>query len=196
MDPLARLSNLQWLHPTFCQLVSQLLVRLQAAGLPLHPFETVRTPERQADLYAQGRIQGRGQLGHPHTWSKAWHSYHQYGLAVDMVWRVSDQWSWIPPADLPDGWAQYRQILATLGLQQVRDHLGQIMEQPHCQMAWPEVKLLAGEYPPSNDPVWASWLNQQISRWGQVDQMIDGIQHPAAPPLVGPNDHRPALPDP
>jgi peptidoglycan L-alanyl-D-glutamate endopeptidase CwlK len=195
MDPLARQTALQPLHPAFRQLVEQLQSRLRALGLPLEPFETVRTPERQVDLYAQGRVQGRGQLGRCHTWSKAWHSYHQYGLAVDMVWHVAGQWSWDPPPHLPDGWARYQQVVAQLGLQPVRDHLGRILEQPHCQLAWPEVKLLAGEYPPGGDLAWSGWLNEQAGRWGNQARVVDGIAHQAAPPLVLPADHRPALAD-
>lgn len=193
MDPLARRSDPTCLHPAFRLLVSQLAHQLQAQGLPLQPFETVRSPERQADLYSQGRISGKGDLGHPHTWSKAWHSYHQYGLAVDMVWFVDGRWTWTAPAFCADGWDRYQKVAASLGLQPVRDHAGRIMEQPHCQLAWPEVKLLSGEYPPGGDDAWSGWLNEQIGRWGGAEKTIDGIMHQPAPPLVLPADQRPAL---
>lgn len=47
------------------------------------PFESYRDPDRQDDLLSQGT-----------TKAAAWHSAHQYGLAVDFVPYVEGVWNW------------------------------------------------------------------------------------------------------
>lgn len=48
----------------------------------------VRTDKEQADMYAQGRTTEGNKI----TWTKD--SYHQYGLAVDMVAYQGGKYSW------------------------------------------------------------------------------------------------------
>mgnify|MGYP000906801301 CR=1 FL=1 len=58
------------------------LAACHAAGLPpLFIYEAHRTPERQAELYAQGRTK----KGVKVTNAGPWQSMHQYRLAIDFV---------------------------------------------------------------------------------------------------------------
>lgn len=57
--------------------------RSKAIGTEFKPFEGYRTPEHQDECYRAGTSKAKG-----------WQSAHQYGLAVDFVARVNDQWSW------------------------------------------------------------------------------------------------------
>lgn len=102
-----RESSTQWLHP---------LVRFRAEALiaDLHqaqkdgkiktwfmPFETLRSPIRQAQLYRQGR----SEPGAVVTQAEPWASAHQLGLALDIVPYMPKEagsslpyrWSWEAP---------------------------------------------------------------------------------------------------
>ncbi len=58
------------------------LAACKAAGLPpIYIYEAHRTPERQAELYAQGRTR----KGRRVTNAGPWQSMHQYRLAIDFV---------------------------------------------------------------------------------------------------------------
>src|SRR5580692_1389568 len=180
MDPHARSSDTSLLHKTFSDvLLGKLVPALAAASIPLAPFEAFRAPERQADLFKIGRVTGVGQLGHHVTWDLAWQSKHQYGLAVDMVFHVNGQWTWNEPS--PGMWKKYQEIAASFGLQPVKDKAGNILEWPHCQLSWPTVQLLAGEYPPGGGETWASNLNATIARWGSKPVVLNGYEHPGSP---------------
>lgn len=60
------------------------------AGIPIAIFETFRTPQRQDQIYAQGRTTS----GKIVTQSKGWQSWHQYGVAVDIALLIDGRWSW------------------------------------------------------------------------------------------------------
>lgn len=53
-------------------------------------FEGYRSPERQQWLYDQGRTRD----GKIITYAKPWESFHQYGLAVDIVGKTDGKWDW------------------------------------------------------------------------------------------------------
>lgn len=53
-------------------------------------FEGYRSPERQQWLYEQGRTRD----GKIITYAKPWESFHQYGLAVDIVGKTDGKWDW------------------------------------------------------------------------------------------------------
>jgi peptidoglycan L-alanyl-D-glutamate endopeptidase CwlK len=57
------------------------LAACQSAGLLIYIYEAYRTPERQAELYAQGRTK----KGRKVTNAGPWQSMHQYRLAIDFV---------------------------------------------------------------------------------------------------------------
>lgn len=76
--------ELRNLHGEVAYMTGQLLLRAAAAGLDVMIFEGFRTTERQRALYAQGRD---GMGGKIVTSANAGESWHNYGLAVDIVFR-------------------------------------------------------------------------------------------------------------
>jgi len=74
-------------------MVGLLLYWAARRGLPVGVFEALRTPKRQASLYAQGRTAP----GPIVTWTMQ--SAHLGGRAVDVVWRYSRArgWTWAEP---------------------------------------------------------------------------------------------------
>jgi peptidoglycan L-alanyl-D-glutamate endopeptidase CwlK len=69
------------LHPQVRIMARQLLQRASCAGIPLTVTFTSRSLQTQAALYAQGRTAP----GRIITNARAGHSYHNYGLALDVV---------------------------------------------------------------------------------------------------------------
>lgn len=74
-------TKLATLRPGTKAKVAAWLDDCQAAGLQIYVYEGLRSPERQAELYAQGRTT----RGKKVTNAGPWQSMHQYGLAVDFV---------------------------------------------------------------------------------------------------------------
>ena len=69
------------LHPKVRMMAEQLLERAKRAGIPLTVTFTRRSMETQAALYAQGRTAP----GHVVTNARPGYSYHNFGLAIDVV---------------------------------------------------------------------------------------------------------------
>lgn len=74
-----------------------LVLRLNAAlaechdkGYEVAVFESYRSPERQQWLYDQGRTRDGKIITH----AKPYESFHQYGLAVDIVGYSNKRWDW------------------------------------------------------------------------------------------------------
>ena len=85
-----RISRLETLFPPFANLVRQGLMNCNAHGIPLRAFETYRSWERQESLYAHGRTEP----GQKVTNARAGESWHNYGLAVDLVLMIDGKWTW------------------------------------------------------------------------------------------------------
>lgn len=66
------------------------IINAREAGYPVSIFEGFRTPYRQDLLYTQGRTMP----GKIVTNAKAWRSWHQYSLAVDVAFYMNGKWSW------------------------------------------------------------------------------------------------------
>jgi len=82
--------SLNLLYPPFKYALLEGIDRANKDGLPLAVFETYRSPERQADLFKQGRtVPGRIV-----TKAMRWMSWHQYGVAADVALLKDGQWSW------------------------------------------------------------------------------------------------------
>src|SRR5688572_16827940 len=90
-----RISETRFLHPLARIAVAGLASELMVAGIPLREYETVRTPFRQAELFARGRT--IGVIGKTKTKAHAWDSLHQYGFATDFVFLINGQWTWEEP---------------------------------------------------------------------------------------------------
>lgn len=85
-----RITSLNLLYPPFLFRLMRGLKAANEDGIPLQPFETLRTPERQSYLYAKGRTTE----GSIVTRARAGRSWHQYGIAADLVLIIDGKWSW------------------------------------------------------------------------------------------------------
>ena len=81
----------QNLCPWFAERFSHALAECQSLGFRVSLFEGYRSPERQQELYDQGRAT-RGKIV---THAKPFQSWHQFGLAADIAYRTPDgKWTW------------------------------------------------------------------------------------------------------
>lgn len=166
------------LHDLVREMSAEVNRRLEAAGIPLADYEGFRTPQRQAVLYARGRIPGHGELGKTATRAKAWRSFHQYGLAVDKVFRVDGKWTWNEPER--GMWDQYHLIARAVGLRPLS------FERPHIELPGLDLRdLVAGRFPPDGGLAWEVAMYDSIMAWGQADHAVLTIVHPGAPPWSG-----------
>jgi len=74
------------LVPELKQKLKELMMDIAKLQLPIFLFETLRTEERQKDLFERGV-------------SHAQHSKHQDGLAFDLVVMDPTGWTWSPEYD-------------------------------------------------------------------------------------------------
>lgn len=166
-----RLQTRSLLHPTFRQRLVDLEGELARADIPLALYEGARTPFRQAELYARGRnIPGTKKV----TNAKAWQSFHNYGLAADLVFYVDGKWTWVEPEQ--GQWKRYQEIAGSLGFVTLS------FEMPHIQFPWRLEELRTGAFPPDGDQSWMEWLGHQIEVWGSFERDVAGAFHPPAPP--------------
>ncbi len=89
--------NVQQVNRDIALLAQFLVIKLTGAldechelGYEVALFEGFRFPERQQALYDQGR----SKPGKIVTYAKPGESFHQYGLAVDIVGKVNGKWDW------------------------------------------------------------------------------------------------------
>ena len=82
--------DLSLLCPQFLTKLELALGECHGEGHQVYVFEAFRPAKRQEHLYAQGRT-AEGRLV---TRAKPWLSWHQYGLAADIVFKVKNEWSW------------------------------------------------------------------------------------------------------
>lgn len=78
------------LFPCFLEKLERAIAKARKDGYMVHIFEGYRSPERQDFLFSQGR----SAPGRIVTRAKAWRSYHQYGLAVDLAFKGAKGWTW------------------------------------------------------------------------------------------------------
>ena len=153
-NPTARNVDLELLHPTVRTAVSKTLADLKKAEIPLFVFEAFRSPTRQAHLFAQGRTRP----GSVVTFADAWESYHQYGLAVDLVFGGPGKWTWDEPKK--GMWKEMHKIGEKHGLMALK------FETPHLQLAGTSSNaLFQGLYPDGGDEGWADNLSAAIAAW-------------------------------
>jgi len=85
------------LRKPFREQVEALLGMLAKENIPLAVYETVRSPLRQSLLYAVGRVETEPHFGRTITRARPYESAHQFGLAVDLVFRINGKWTWEEP---------------------------------------------------------------------------------------------------
>lgn len=83
-------NDLSLLSPFFRRRIELALREVHLAGHEMFIFEGWRSPARQNYLYEQGRTRE----GKIITNSKDWSSMHQFGLAVDLVFKTNNRWTW------------------------------------------------------------------------------------------------------
>jgi hypothetical protein len=171
-------NRLEHLHPAFRAPVESLIEKLTQDGLAFRLFEGYRSPQRQRELYAQGRENSEPIV----TKAKPWLSYHQYGLAADFVLYEGGQWSWDGGGRRKKWWSRLHELAREVGLEPLS------WELPHVQLAGLDINdLHRGSLPAGGDDSWARNYDTAIENWtGQ----------PAAPAASDSSARRPALIDP
>jgi peptidoglycan L-alanyl-D-glutamate endopeptidase CwlK len=182
----SRIAEASLLHPAMQDRVLDLDARIEQAGIPLRTYETVRSPWRQAELYARGRA--AGSVHKKVTKAKAWQSRHQFGMAVDKVFYLSGKgWTWEEPE--AGMWAAYHELARGVNLWP----LG--FEKPHVELMWNAESLARGQLPAGwNDSAFGDLFTEWCEKWGSHPRTESWLLHPGAPPLAG-LDERPPLDD-
>lgn len=146
---MSRIASLDLLDPTFRARLDRVLVTCAKELPTLHVFETIRPPSRQEELYQRGRDPKAADFGRTVTRARAYQSAHQFGLAVDLVFKDSKgKWTWSEP--FKGAWDKLHEIARAEGLEPLS------FERPHLQLAgfnWR--KLTRG---PADDAGWVAWL--------------------------------------
>lgn len=101
--------DFQDLAPFFSLLLQQAIQECQDQGLPIYFFEGYRSPQRQGYLFEQGR----SREGKIITKARAWHSWHQYGVAADLCFKHNGQWAW----HKDDPWDKVHQVMHDFGFE-------------------------------------------------------------------------------
>ncbi len=154
LSPTVRSSDLDYLHPKVRKAIKATLVDMKSEGIEIFVFEAFRSPVRQNFLYAQGRTTP----GKIVTYARAWRSYHQYGLAADLVFGGPGKWTWNEPKK--GAWKKLHSIGKSHGLAPLD------FETPHLQLAGTSSNALAhGQYPSGGDEAWSENLAAAISAW-------------------------------
>ena len=157
--------SLTLLYPPFKLLIDLALEDAHAKGLMGYVFEGWRAIERQSFLYAQGRTTPGAKV----TWARPGESWHQYGLAVDIVFdreplTAGMQWTWEGGyADKNgDNYAKIALILKAYGLEWLGD---KNIERAHFQKTWgltiQEAKQIADS-------------KGVLGLWAQLDKLSGG----------------------
>lgn len=174
-NPHARSADPALLHPVFRKAVQQVLASLAQQQIPFALFEGFRYPERQADLYAQGR----SAPGRIVTYASPWRSYHQFGLGVDLVLQIDGQWSWDTSGAKAAWWQRMQATGKEFGLAPLE------FELPHLQWAGTSSNALAGGvYPAGGDDAWAENLDAAILAWKGDPPAPPRPATPQRPPLA------------
>ena len=122
----ARSELLIALHPVVARKLADALVVCHGKNLNVYLFEGMRLPERQDFLYESGRTLP----GKIITNAKGGSSFHQYGLAGDLVFKDEHgHWSW-------DGdYEAVGKIMTAAGFEWGKSFKG-FPELDHFQMVW------------------------------------------------------------
>jgi peptidoglycan L-alanyl-D-glutamate endopeptidase CwlK len=137
-------NDVNLLHPEVKSLAAQLLTVCAANGIPLKVTETYRSPERQAELYAQGYTQIKT-LG-----------MHSYGVAFDVC--VNDKSNAYDKELLGAAGAAGK----ALGLVWGGDAWTTLVDMPHFEYRkWGNITELRKKYP-NPDAFRATWKTEEI----------------------------------
>lgn len=153
---MSRNSSLENLHPVMRAKINTLNESIEQTNSPMRLFEGFRSPQRQYQLYSQGRTKP----GFKVTNANAWSSYHQYGVACDFVLFIDGKWSWEDSGKYKKYWTDLHALAQKVGLVPIS------WEKPHLQMEGLGLQALQlGEYPEGGDDSWAENLQDAIYSW-------------------------------
>lgn len=123
--------------PVFRDKVYGVIYRLEDDGLIAGIFSGYRSPEEQDELYALGRtvknpdgVDAEHPMGNIVTRAKGGRSWHNYGIAADLVFKVNGKWSWSDK--LP--WGIMGQHAHAVGLEWGGDWKEPKTDRPHLQL--------------------------------------------------------------
>jgi len=175
-NPHSRNNDLSLIHPIVREAVIKIEKALNDEGIPFKVFEAFRFPERQADLFAQGR----SKPGHIVTHAEPWRSYHQYGLAVDLVLFENGKWSWDDKTSAKKKWWKRMQEIGK------KNGLAPLdFELPHLQLAGTSSNALSqGRYPSGGDDQWAEHLAAAIAGWNDLPTAPPSPDVPSRPAIA------------
>ena len=141
-------ARLQLVNPRLAQLITQLAERVQVGGNQLRVIQGLRSWNEQATLWARGRQQQPDGtwvvVDHSQIVTKAppGHSWHNFGLAVDVV-PLLPEGGYLPDWNVKHPvWAEIVQQATSLGLAS-GSCFRSVVDWPHLQ--------LTGRFPVSPD---------------------------------------------
>lgn len=112
------------LHPILEAKLTQLIKRMGESGWVVAVQSGYRSIDEQNKLYAQGRTKPGKRV----TNAKGGQSYHNFGVAADVVFKVNGKWSW--DDKLP--WSKLGEEGKAIGLEWGGDWKS-IKDRPHFQ---------------------------------------------------------------
>ena len=130
-----RISDLETLHPQVKEMTLKLLDLAKDEGLNVDVFETYRTIERSNELHRKGT----GALGG--------YSFHNYNLAVDIVFKDDKGWTWES-----DQWLKLCELGESCGFES--GHRWADSAHFQCPFGLTTMQLLEGQRP----PIYSKWL--------------------------------------
>lgn len=116
------------IYPPFMEVLRVFLSKAKEKGLEVDIFQGYRSFEEQQSLYNKGRTEPGDKV----TNAKPGQSWHNYGLAVDIVFKPSGKWSWAEEHD----WNKLGEVGKELGLEWGGDWKS-FQDRPHFQ--WPNL---------------------------------------------------------
>lgn len=106
--------------------IDELLAKAKAEGLDVAMYCATRSFDEQARLYAKGRTTA-GQIV---TNAPPGFSFHQYGMAADLVFLINGEWSWAE--NLP--WDRLGELGLSVGLEW--GGFWDSVDRPHFQLTY------------------------------------------------------------
>ena len=121
--------NIDALYKDFATKLVRLIEVMEKKGKPVYMFSGFRSWKEQNELYAKGRTEA----GNIVTNAGGGQSYHNYGLAADLIFK---QYNWSPP---PGWWNEFGIEAKKLGLEWGGDW-EDLRDYPHVQLRPMNVK--------------------------------------------------------
>lgn len=124
------LARLAQLHPKLQGLINSMDLALTLEGIQIEIVQGLRTFADQAELYAQGRTSP----GKIVTEARPGYSYHNFGVAADLVPGIRGEAAWTPNWD-PESADFATMIRVGIGLGLVSGSEWTFKDYPHFQLA-------------------------------------------------------------